>query len=159
MCAKLGEVPYGPLTQTLCSLNKMETEEDIPQEAVEAMVNEDWHKAHEIISKLASRGNTNAEHFMGWFYEQGIEVPQSDKIAFEWWTKSANKGVPESQCALAQLYENGRGTNQSYVNAYVWYSHAIMSGDEESQTFINNLSNKMSETQLTQARSILHEQT
>ena len=136
----------------------METEEDIPQEAVEAMVNEDWHKAHEIISKLASRGNTNAEHFMGWFYEQGIEVPQSDKIAFEWWIKSANKGVPESQCALAQLYENGRGTNQSYVNAYVWYSHAIMSGDIESQTFINNLSIKMSETQLTQARSILHEQ-
>ena len=135
----------------------MNTEEDIPQEAIEAIINEDWRKAHDIISKLAMRGNTNAEHYMGWFYEQGIIEPQSDKIAFEWWTKSANKGVPESQCALAQLFENGRGTKQSYIDAYVWYSRAIMSGDQEAQIFISNLSNKMSEKQLNKARSILQE--
>lgn len=136
----------------------MDIEEDIPQEAIVAMTNEDWHKAHQIISTLALQGNSNAEHFMGWFYEQGIEVPQSDEIAFEWWSKSAIKGVPESQSALAQFYENGRGTKKNPVNAYVWYSHAIMSGDEESQTFINNLSSKMSDVELTEARSILHEQ-
>lgn len=137
----------------------MNKEEDIPEEAIEAMINADWHKAHEIISKLASRGNTDAEHYMGWFYEQGIVVPQSDKIAFEWWAKSANKGVPESQCALAQFYENGRGTQQSHIDAYVWYSRAIMSGDQGAQMLISNLSNKMSETQLTDARSILQKET
>ena len=50
---------------------------------------------------------------MGWFYEQGIEVTQSDKQAFYWWMKAAEKGVSESQCAIAQLYEKGRGVEKN----------------------------------------------
>lgn len=137
----------------------MDTNEDIPEEAVQAIMNQDWHTAYTIISDMANHGNKNAEHFMGWFYEQGVEVEQSDAKAFEWWLKAANKGIPESQCAIAQLYEQGRGTDKNYINAYVWYSKAIMSGDEESQLLIANLSSRMDDEQLKEARSILGEQT
>lgn len=135
----------------------MEITDDIPEEAIQAIIEEDWETAYLIIHKMALLGNVNAEHFMGWFYEQGIEVEQSDKKAFEWWAKSASKGVAESQCGIAQFYEFGRGTKQDYISAYVWYSRAIMSGDEESQILIANLSNKMNEMQLTQAKEILNE--
>jgi len=137
----------------------MESNEEIPDEAVEAMIAEDWHTAYLIIHKMALLGNMNAEHFMGWFYEQGIEVPQSDEAAFEWWHKSASKGISESQCAIAQLYEYGSGTKQDYINAYYWYSKAIMSGDTESQVLISNLSNKMDSEQLNRAKAMLHEKT
>ncbi len=139
--------------------NNMDAVEDIPEEAVQAMISEDWHTAYRIISDMANRGNMNAEHFMGWFYEQGIEVEQSDKKAFEWWQKSAPKGIPESQSGIAQLYESGRGTDKNYINAYVWYSKAVMSGDKESQILLANLSTKMSKQQLSEARSILNEKT
>lgn len=137
----------------------MDTVENIPEEAVEAMISEDWRTAYKIISDMANHGNMNAEHFMGWFYEQGIEVEQSDKKAFEWWHKSAKKGIPESQCGIAQLYEQGRGTDKNYINAYVWYSRAVMSGDEDSQMLIANLSSRMNEKELNEARSILHKKT
>lgn len=137
----------------------MEITEEVPEEAVQAMIAEDWHTAYLIIHKMALLGNINAEHFMGWFYEQGIEVPQSNEMAFEWWNKSASKGIAESQCAIAQLYEYGRGTKQDLTNAYIWYSRAIMSGDEESQVLIANLSTKMNDEQLNQAKLKLHEQT
>ena len=137
----------------------MDTVEDIPEEATQAMINEDWHTAYEIISEMAKRGNKNAEHFMGWFYEQGVVVEQSDKKAFEWWLKSANKGITESQCAIAQLCEYGRGTDRDFINAYIWYSKAIMSGDEDSQISIANLSVKMDKSTLSKARSLLNEQT
>ena len=137
----------------------MEITDEVPEEAIQAIIAEDWKTAYLIIHKMALLGNVNAEHFMGWFYEQGIEVAQSDKNAFEWWSKSASYGVPESQCGIAQLYEYGRGTKQDYINSYVWYSRAIMSGDEESQILIANLSNKMNEMQLTQAKEKLNEKT
>lgn len=137
----------------------METTEDIPEEAIQAIIDEDWKTAYLIIHKMALLGNINAEHFMGWFYEQGIEVEQSDKSAFEWWSKSATSGIAESQCAIAHLYEHGRGTKQDYIKAYTWYSRAIMSGDQESQILISNLTNKMNEMQLKQAKEKLNEQT
>ena len=130
----------------------MEITEDIPEKAIQAIIAEDWKTAYQIIHKMALLGNINAEHFMGWFYEQGIEVIQSDRKAFEWWSKSATMGISEYQCGMAQLYEHGRGTTQDYINAYVWYSRTIMSGDEDSQILISNLSNKMNEMQLTQAK-------
>ncbi len=114
-------------------------EQDIPTEVYEAILNNNWHLAYEIILPLASEGNANAEHFMGWFYEQGIEVPQSDEKAFEWWSKSASKGIPESQCGLAQMYETGRGTGQSLTDAFVWYSHAIMNGEQDAEVLISRL--------------------
>lgn len=136
----------------------MDITEDIPEEAIQAIIAEDWKTAYLIIHKMALLGNINAEHFMGWFYEQGVEVAQSDKHAFEWWFKSATKGVSESQCAIAQFYEYGRGIKQDSINAYVWYSRAIMSGDKESQILISNLSSKMDKIQLTQAKKILSEE-
>ena len=64
---------------------------ELTQEFAGAVLNEDWKAAYEIIQHLINEGNAAAEHTMGWFYEQGIEVPRSDKEAFNWWVKSAPK--------------------------------------------------------------------
>ncbi|MFK5984009.1 MAG: tetratricopeptide repeat protein [Pseudomonadota bacterium] len=137
----------------------MNQKNEIPEEVVEAILSDNWKKVHAVLSKLAITGNANAEHFMGWFYEQGLEVKQSDKKAFEWWSKSASKGIVESQSGLAQLYEKGRGTNTNFSEAYYWYSQAILNGDQEAQILISVLSNKMSTTELSNARTLLQTKT
>jgi TPR repeat protein len=133
--------------------------EKIPEEVVQAILNEDWATAYFVIKPLADGGNMNAEHYMGWFYEQGIQVSQSYEKAFHWWLKAAQKGVPESQSGIAQLYESGRGTTQDFIEAYIWYAKAIMSGDEESRLLISNLSSKMTSAEVSDARSKLHDKT
>lgn len=137
--------------------NYQTNELDIPMEVVEAILDDNWRRAYEIILPLADAGDASAEYFLGWFYEQGIEVPQSYEKAFEWWSKSASKGISESQCGLAQMYETGRGTGQSLTDAFVWYSHAIMNGEEEAEILITGLYGKMSSAELELARQTLQQ--
>lgn len=129
--------------------------QDIPVEAYRAILDNNWRGAYCIIQPLAADGNANAEHYMGWFYEQGIEVEQSDIKAFEWWQRAAAKNIGMSQCALAQLYESGRGVTQDYVQAFVWYSRAIMNDDEEAELLITPLFDKMGGTELAEARKLV----
>ena len=137
----------------------MTSEDEIPDAVVDAIFKNDWNKAFEILSELSKTGNANAEHFMGWFYEQGLEVKQSDTEAFNWWLKSAPKGIVESQSGLAQLYETGRGTEKNNLEAYYWYSQAILNGNTEAQICISNLSTKMNSAELNSARELLHNRT
>ena len=137
----------------------MSRDEEIPEEVVQAILNEDWATAFSVIKPLADSGNMNAEHYMGWFYEQGIQVYQSDEMAFQWWLKAAQKGVPESQLGVAQLYEAGRGTTKDFIEAYVWYAKAIMSGDKDSRLLLSNLASKMAPTEVSDARRKLHDKT
>ena len=133
----------------------MTTEEEIPDAVIDAIFKNDWAKAYEILNGLSKTGNANAQHFMGWFCEQGLEVEQSDTKAFNWWLKSAPKGIVESQRGLAQLYEKGRGTEKNNIKAYYWYSQAILNGDTEAPIFISNLSSKMDTTELDAARALV----
>ena len=135
----------------------MNENHEIPVEAYRAILDNNWHGAFSIIHPLALNGNANAEHYMGWFYEQGIEVEQSYLKAFEWWQRSAAKNIAESQCALAQLYENGYGVNQSDTEAFIWYSRAIMNNDEEAELLITPLYTRMSEQDVKEARKVLQQ--
>jgi TPR repeat protein len=102
---------------------------ELTEEFADAVHNEDWKAAYKIIQSLIKEGNASAEHTMGWFHQQGIEVPQSDKEAFNWWATSAPKGVAESQAGLGSLYLSGKGTKANYQKAYYWLSLAVKNGE------------------------------
>jgi hypothetical protein len=59
----------------------MPRNKEIPEEVVQAILNEDWATAYSVTKSLADDGNMNAEHYMNWFYEQGIQVNQSDRLS------------------------------------------------------------------------------
>jgi len=112
----------------------IDTQGELTQEFADAVLNDDWKAAYEIIQSLIDEGNAAAEHTMGWFHEQGIEVPRSDKEAFNWWVKSAPKGVVESQAGLGSLYLSGKGTKVNYQKAYYWLSLAVKNGEAYAAT-------------------------
>ena len=107
---------------------------ELPQEFANAVLSENWQEAYEIVLPLAKQGNASAEHTIGWFHQQGQEVPQSDKEAFAWWSISAPKGIAESQAGLGSLYLSGRGTEANYQKAYYWLSLAVKNGEAHATT-------------------------
>jgi len=102
---------------------------ELTEEFADAVLNDDWKTAYKIAQSLIKEGNASAEHTMGWFHQQGIEVPQSDNEAFNWWATSAPKGVAESQAGLGSLYLSGKGTKVNYQKAYYWLSLAVKNGE------------------------------
>ena len=102
---------------------------ELTEEFADAVLNDDWKTAYEITQSLIKEGNASAEHTMGWFHQQGIEVSQSDNEAFNWWTTSAPKGVAEAQAGLGSLYLSGKGTMINYQKAYYWLSLAVKNGE------------------------------
>ncbi len=116
--------------------------------AVDAMSEGDWALAYQLLKKLTDIGVPDAEHFMGWFYEQGTEVKQSDIKAFHWFSKAAANGVPESQNAIASMYSDGCGTELNLEKAYFWYSVAYKNGDSASLVELKTIEQKLSTEQL-----------
>lgn len=128
--------------------------------AVDAMSEGDWSLGYELIKGLADEGIPDAEHFMGWFYEQGIEVEQSDQEAFKWWSRAAAKGVPESQNGVALMYHHGRGgVDIDLEQAYFWYSIAYKNGDSPSRPSIQKIAKELSDEQLARLNQKIKEST
>ena len=109
----------------------IDTPGGLTSEFADAVLNDDWQLAYEIVEDLIKEGNPVAEHTMGWFHKQGVVSPKSDKEAFNWWIISAPKGVPESQAALGCLYLSGNGTQVNYQKAYYWLSLALENGESD----------------------------
>lgn len=122
--------------------------EDRMLKACDAVADGDWPLSYKLMNELASEGFADAEHFMGWLYEQGIEVPQSDEKAFHWWSISAPKGVKESENALGGMYQEGRGTEKDLEKAYYWYSLAYKNGDSWSLHNIKDLEKELTKEQI-----------
>ena len=122
-------------------------------EAVDAMSEGNWDFACQLLKKLSAKGVPDAEHFMGWFYEQGIVVTQSDTEAFRWLSKAAIHGVPESQNGIANMYHKGIGTDVDLEKAYYWYSVAYKNGDVASLSGVKEIEKNLSTEQLSAFKS------
>jgi hypothetical protein len=81
------------------------------------------------IRALASKGNAYAQADLGWMYERGKGVPQSDSEAVVWYRKAAEQDNVDGQIALGWMYERGKGAPQSDTEAVVWYRKAAEQGN------------------------------
>ena len=77
----------------------------------------------------ASRGDAEAQFYLGSCYFNGDGVSQDYKQAVYWLTKAANQGNAEAQFGLGSCYYNGYGVSQDYKQAVYWYTKAANQGD------------------------------
>ena len=68
---------------------------------------------------------------LGLLYLHGKGVPQSDKMAVEWFTRSAKNGNQYGQRDLGHMYESGKGVIRDLKEAVHWYQ---MSADQGNVT-------------------------
>ena len=78
--------------------------------------------------KLAKQGDAEAQWILGSRYQGGLGVPEKDKTAVIWYTKSAEQGYIDAQYNLGLMYANGEGVQQDYKTAVMWYTKAAEQG-------------------------------
>lgn len=119
-------------------------------DAANAAADGNWKLALRLFQELAALGYADAEHTLGWFHEQGVEVPKSNKEAFKWWAKAAAKGIKESQSAIAAMYQHGEGVDIDLEKAFYWFSIASRNGSTASFFAARDLEKELTEDQVKQ---------
>ena len=70
---------------------------------------------------------------MGFDYQNGRGVEQSDKEAVRWYRQAADQEYATAQLSLGAAYICGRGVEQSDKEAVRWYRQAADQGDAAAQ--------------------------
>ena len=83
--------------------------------------------------KLAKKGNSEAQYYLGVCYDNGQGVEQDYKEAVKWYRKAAEQGHSDAQNNLGVCYYNGQGVEQDYKEAVKWYRKAAEQGHSLAQ--------------------------
>jgi hypothetical protein len=93
------------------------------EDALSALQRGDSALAAQLFRPLAEQGNPQAQVKLGWIYEKGQGVKQSDQEAVKWYRKAAGQGNAEGQVFLGGMYFNA--VPQDNVRAYLWFDLAV----------------------------------
>ena len=63
----------------------------------------DYANAANWYRKAALQGHADSQYKLGFFYELGLGVPQSRKVAISWYEKAAKLGNPYAKAARDRL--------------------------------------------------------
>ncbi len=78
----------------------------------------------EIAAPIAQAGDADAQHLLGYIYENGLGVPRDMVRALAFYSKAANQGQADSQYALGDLAFTGDGVKRNLERAAGWYKLA-----------------------------------
>jgi|GEM_PF-7023884 len=92
--------------------------------AKQAIKEKDFGKMNFLFHLSASKGNTNAQIYIGYLFETGVNAEISYEKAAQWYLKAAKNGNPIAQDYLGKLYQLGKGVQQSNQQAADWYLKA-----------------------------------
>jgi TPR repeat protein len=92
--------------------------------ASNALSRGDFEIAVAEFTKLAEKGDANAQANLGYMYYAGEGVPQDYEKAVYWYRKAAVQGNKDAQYNLAVSYAFGEGVKQDLTEAAIWYRRA-----------------------------------
>ena len=110
---------------------------------------QDYSKARE---KAAKQGQVNAQHNLGFSYDDGRGVEQNDSKAREWYEKAAKQEDANAQYNLGVMYEQGHGVKQSDSLAMRWYGRAAAQGHEQAKEGCDDVLRKRREQKRSEGR-------
>jgi TPR repeat protein len=112
----------------------------------------DFTIALKEFTRLAEKGNADAQFYLGFMYRNGegvpnedsedslviYGVPYDDETAFKWYTLAAEQGHSDAQVAVGYMYRSGLGVPQGpvehhYETAIKWFTLAAEQGDVVAQ--------------------------
>ena len=102
-------------------------------EGREAYINGDYQRALQILTPLATQGNSEAQKMLGIMYDYGHGVKADPKRALEWYILSAKQGDPAVQYQVGAKYFRGDDIKQDYKEAAKWWELAANGGQVDAQ--------------------------
>lgn len=105
---------------------------------------ENYKMAFELFERA---GNTDDETIrglsyndLGYMYDNGLYVDESDEIAVKWYRKAADLNNPYAMFNLGLCYLDGSGVSKNYDQALDWFSRAADQGEEYNKEMgVNNM--------------------
>jgi hypothetical protein len=110
------------------------------------------------LRQSAERGDAEAQFDMGYLYYMAgkdpaiVGIPQSYKLAAEWYEKAARQGHSRAQYNMAVLHLQGEGVERDPVEAYAWLLLSSANGHAPSLVLIDELNKVLNEKQVATAR-------
>jgi hypothetical protein len=87
-------------------------------------------KAVQLYMECANLGNIQAMNMLGYFYSNGIVVPNKQDSAIYWYSKTANLGSSEGWYKLGMVYKNRKDSMPNFSKAYDCYQTAANLGND-----------------------------
>ena len=109
------------------------------------------------FTTAAKSGNAAAQNNLGTLYERGMGMPVDYNNAGQLYSLAANQGHAAATTGLARLHAGGLGTPQDLPKAWALASLAIERGDNDAKTLLGDLTSKLDEKQMAQAKKELED--
>ena len=93
-------------------------------EGVAAYNRGDYATALRELRPLANHGDSLAQSYLGFMYDNGQGVPRDYAEAAKWYRKAAKQGEAIAQANLGFMYFRGEGMARDLTQAYMWYDLA-----------------------------------
>lgn len=88
----------------------------------------------------AEGGNSQAQLSLGYMYETGEQVGETDIVeAVRWYRQAAANGEVDAQLSLALIYQKGEGLKADPVESANWYRQAANLGNPDAQQTLGYL--------------------
>ena len=105
----------------------------------------------------AEDGDAVQQYLMGYFYEDGVGVPEDYATAVKWYTKGAEQGNVDAQDALGLMYVRGKGVPEDNVMAYMWWNLAAAQGHESAKKNKDIVQERMTPADISKAQTLSRE--
>ena len=106
------------------------------------------------IPIAADQGYVEAQHNLGFMYNNGQGVPQDYAEAVKWFRLAAEEGLADAQNNLGVAYNNGQGVLQDNFVAHMWYNIGAANVNELGGTNKDNFSKGMTQQAIEQAQKM-----
>jgi hypothetical protein len=109
------------------------------------------------LRQSAERGDPEAQFDLGYLYYMAgkdpaiVGMPQSYKLAAEWYVKAARQGHSRAQYNMAVLHLQGEGVERDPVEAYAWLLLSSANGHAPSLVLVEELNKVLNEKQIATA--------
>ena len=101
-----------------------DSREDQLRAGLAAMERHHYATALRAWSDLAEAGDPEAQHNIGYMYEEGLGVTQQYDVAMEWYRRAADGGLAEADHNLGMMYVDGRGVAKSWAQGLLYFRKA-----------------------------------
>jgi TPR repeat protein len=105
----------------------------------------EYVKAAQFYEKAASKGHTEAQRALAYFYLSGSGVQRDAKKALVWFTIAAEGNNSEAQFYLGEFYCFGHGIPVNIDKAIYWYKLAAANNYEQAKSRLREISTNVVE--------------
>ena len=96
-------------------------------------VDRDPARAAALLARSATRGDAEAQYYLGLLTAAGEGVPKDEAAALNWLLAAAEQQHVEAQYELSKAYSQGKGAPKDPTKAYRWLQSAAGNNHAEAQ--------------------------